>query len=39
MTIERPQYLRELIDSQHNGMIKILTGVRRCGKSFLLSHI
>lgn len=39
MYIERPLYLNELIRSQENGMIKILTGPRRCGKSFLLFHI
>ena len=36
MTIERPIYLQQLIDRQHNGMIKIITGMRRCGKSYLL---
>lgn len=39
MIIERPIYLQKLISSRHNGMIKIVTGVRRCGKSFLLSRI
>lgn len=32
----RQQYLDKLIQAQGNGMIKIITGVRRCGKSFLL---
>ncbi len=32
----RQQYLDKLIQSEGNGMIKIITGVRRCGKSFLL---
>ncbi len=36
MIIERPQYLQKLIDCRHNGLIKIITGIRRCGKSFLL---
>ena len=36
MTIERPIYLQQLIDRQHNGMIKIITGMRRSGKSYLL---
>lgn len=36
MTIERPIYLQQLIDRQHNGIIKIITGMRRCGKSYLL---
>jgi hypothetical protein len=36
MIIQRPYYLQKLIDCRHNGMIKIVTGIRRCGKSFLL---
>lgn len=36
MTIKRPIYLQQLIDRQHNGMIKIITGMRRSGKSYLL---
>lgn len=39
MIIERNIYLKQLIDRRHNGMIKIVTGLRRCGKSFLLSTI
>lgn len=39
MIIERPLYLNKLISKRHNGMIKIVTGLRRCGKSFLLSTI
>lgn len=39
MMIERPIYLKKLISRRHNGMIKIITGIRRCGKSFLLSTI
>ena len=34
--IQRPIYLNKLIESRHNHMIKIVTGVRRCGKSYLL---
>lgn len=34
--IERPEYLNRLIAKKHNGFIKVITGVRRCGKSFLL---
>ena len=34
--IERPIYLKELIDRKQNGLIKVITGVRRCGKSVLL---
>ncbi|MCQ2380310.1 MAG: AAA family ATPase [Victivallaceae bacterium] len=32
----RSRYLRRLIDGMHNGQIKVITGLRRCGKSFLL---
>ncbi len=39
MIIPRPTYLHKLISRRHNGMIKIVTGVRRCGKSFLLSTL
>ncbi len=39
MIIERTRYLEQLISLRHNGMIKIVTGIRRCGKSFLLSTI
>lgn len=34
--IARPIYLQKIIESRHNHLIKILTGVRRCGKSYLL---
>ena len=37
MKIERNRYLQKLINSRKNGQVKIITGVRRCGKSFLLS--
>ena len=36
MRIERNIYLNELIERMNNGMIKIITGIRRCGKSYLL---
>lgn len=39
MIIERNAYLKKLISKRHNGKIKIITGIRRCGKSFLLSTI
>lgn len=39
MYFERKFYLQELISSEGNGMIKIITGIRRCGKSFLLFNI
>ena len=36
MEIRRDFYLNKLIGSMHNGLIKVITGVRRCGKSYLL---
>ena len=39
MIIERDSYLKKLIAKRHDGKIKIVTGIRRCGKSFLLSTI
>ena len=39
MNIERPIYLQSLINRMHNGMIKIVTGMRRCGKSYLLNNL
>lgn len=37
--IERPEYLKQLVAAMGNGMVKIITGVRRCGKSYLLSKL
>ena len=37
--INRPIYLKALIVAQHNGFPKVITGVRRCGKSYLLKEI
>ena len=39
MEVKRETYLQQLIQRKDNGMIKIITGIRRCGKSFLLFHI
>ena len=39
MYIKRDKYLNDLIDRMHNGMIKVVTGIRRCGKSYLLFNI
>lgn len=39
MIIKRDEYLDKLISLKHNGMIKIITGLRRSGKSFLLSEL
>lgn len=37
--IERKQYLNQLISKKENGLIKVITGIRRCGKSYLLFNI
>ena len=37
--ITRPLYLQKLISRQHNGMIKIITGMRRVGKSYLMNEL
>lgn len=39
MVIERNKYLQELASCRHNGLVKIITGMRRCGKSFLLFRL
>ena len=39
MDIKRDKYLNDLINRMHNGMIKVVTGIRRCGKSYLLFDI
>ena len=39
MEIKRDFYLNEIIDRMDNGLIKIITGIRRCGKSYLLNTI
>ena len=39
MIIERNKYLSQLMAKRWNGKVKIITGIRRCGKSFLLSNI
>lgn len=39
MEIKRDYYLQQLIDRKHNGLIKIVTGIRRCGKSYLLFRL
>ncbi len=36
MEIKRDYYLNKLITKKHNGLIKVITGIRRCGKSYLL---
>ena len=39
MEIKREIYLKKLINRMHNGMIKVITGMRRCGKSYLLFNL
>lgn len=39
MIINRDFYLNQLISHKHNGMIKVITGIRRCGKSYLLFNL
>lgn len=39
MTIQREQYISELLSKRWNGKVKIITGIRRCGKSFLLFNL
>ena len=39
MEIKRDSYLNKLIRKKNNGLIKIVTGVRRCGKSYLLFNL
>lgn len=37
--IQRQRYLNKLINKKENGMVKVITGIRRCGKSYLLFEI
>lgn len=37
--IARDIYLKQLIDGKGDGFIKVITGIRRCGKSYLLNPI
>lgn len=39
MQIKRDYYLNKLIDSKNDGLIKVITGIRRCGKSYLLDPL
>ena len=38
-TIKRDLYLNRLIERRENGLIKVITGIRRCGKSYLLFNL
>ena len=39
MTIKRDFYVDKLMSVRHNGLVKVITGVRRCGKSYLLFNL
>ena len=39
MEINRDSYLDQLIERKHNGLVKVITGLRRVGKSFLLFNL
>ncbi|MGN0507896.1 MAG: ATP-binding protein [Ruminococcus sp.] len=39
MEIKRDVYLKKLTDRMHNGLVKVITGIRRCGKSYLLFEL
>ena len=39
MEIKRDHYLNQIIAHKHNGLIKIISGIRRCGKSYLLTEL
>lgn len=39
MQIQRDRYLNKLIQRRENGMVKVITGIRRCGKSYLLFEL
>lgn len=39
MVVERPEYLEKLVSAKDNGLVKIVTGLRRCGKTFLLKEL
>ena len=38
-TIKRDIYLNRLIERRENGLIKVVTGIRRCGKSYLMFRL
>ena len=39
MEIKRDRYLRQVIEYMWDGQVKVITGIRRCGKSFLLNTL
>ena len=39
MQINRDYYLNKLVSAKNDGLIKVVTGIHRCGKSYLLNNI
>ena len=39
MEVKRDIYLNKLIKRKQNGLVKVITGIRRCGKSYLLNNL
>ena len=39
MEIIRTRYIQKLLDRKENGLVKVITGIRRCGKSYLLFRL
>ena len=39
MKINKDYYLNQLIEKQNNGLVKIISGMRRCGKYYLLDQV
>lgn len=39
MEIKRDKYLNDLVIRMHNGLVKVITGIRRCGKSYLMNNL
>ena len=39
MEINRQTYVEKLVKHKHNGLVKVVTGLRRCGKSYLLFNL
>lgn len=39
MAIQRDRYLEQLISKKDNGLVKVITGLRRCGKTYLLREL
>lgn len=39
MVVERPEYLERIVAAKDNGLVKVVTGLRRCGKTFLVKEL